>query len=169
MSLSHILATTMSKKLKSETYTWAIDESTEVVTKTDNASGASWSWKVKHRPSKARCNPSNNVSIQKIHEAGHNVRVRHLRWAYYLASEEKFNSSRRHAPRAIVIPSAFRKDPFYHTLPKGGYTHITIKTKRGDYICVSSECSKEDPFCYTKGVEKALERLSKLELNYLGV
>jgi hypothetical protein len=154
-------------------YMWVMDDSTGAVTKTEFASGRTWSWVPKPRPKKAKCSPRNDASIQKIADAGHKVRVRHLRWAYYLGIGEKTRTARGkvtdYSNRAIVVPSSFRRDPLYVFLPKGGYTHITIKTKDNNYLCLSSECSTKDPFCYATGVEKALERLTNDELRYLGI
>ncbi len=154
-------------------YMWVMDEATGAVTKTELASDRTWTWVPKPRPSKAKCSPKNGVSIQAIADAGHKVRVRHLRWAYYLGIGERTrnmrNTGKDYANRAIVVPSSFRRDPLYLLLPKGGYTHITIKTKDNNYVCLSSECAINDPFCYTTGVEKALERLTDDELRYLGI
>ena len=162
----------MSNSADQPLYMWSIDEATDVVTKQELASGRTWSWKVKPRPKKTKCSPSNKISIQKIADAGHKVRVRHFRWAYYLGTLERVTARKlasNFKPRPIVVPSSFRKDPLYSLLPRGGYTHITIKTKDDKYVCLSSECSPHDPFCYAKGVEKALERLSHYELEYLGL
>jgi hypothetical protein len=156
-------------------YMWVMDDSTGTVTKTEMASGRTWTWTPKPRPSKAKCSPKNGVSIQAIAEAGHKVRVRHLRWAYYLGTNERTQMLRSNREkrvynyRPIVVPSSFRRDPLYVLLPKGGYTHITIKTKENKYICLSSECATNDPFCYTTGVEKALERMTRDEVRYLGI
>lgn len=153
-------------------YSWKMDESTGMVTKTENSTGETWSWQHKARPAKAKCEASNGITVQKIQEAGNKVRVRHLRWAYYMSNADLLKYSRRMLTlirRKIVVPSSFRRDPLYRLLPKGGYTHVTIKTSAGGYVCLSSECSEEDPFCYVKGVEKALERLSDVEIAYIGL
>jgi hypothetical protein len=162
----------MSNNADQPQYLWSIDEATGIVTKQELSSDRTWTWKVKPRPKKAKCSPKNGVSIQKIADAGHKVRVRHFRWAYYLGTMERAsgrNTGVSFKPRPIVIPSSFRRDPLYSLLPKGGYTHITIRTKDDEYVCLSSECSPIDPFCYTTGVEKALERLTHYELEYLGL
>lgn len=166
----------MSKKYKnSAMYSWSIDEVSKEVTKRNNATGETWTWEAKERPKGPRCNPSNGVTIKKLQEAGHSVRIKHLRWASYLAindgmKKRKKKSELEFETHTICVPSTFRKDPLYAFQPKGGYTHIVIKPKGHDkYICLSSECSKEDPFCYALGVEKALERLTSFEMGYLGL
>ena len=167
----HKLATKMSKYKNSELYTWKFDKSTGIVTKTEISTGNNWSWVPKPRPVKAVCAPKNGVTVDMLSKAGNKVRVRHLRWAAYLGHEE--HVSKKYGgfflSRMIVVPSSFGKDPLYLLRPKGGYTHITIKTDMGKYVCISSECSLEDPFCYRKGVEKALERLTDYELAELGI
>ncbi len=161
--------TTMSKK-NCELYTWEYNEVLGTVTKTEIATGNNWVWVPKPRPSKAVCAPNNHISVAQLAEAGNKVRVRHFRWAYYLPHGEymiKKDGETYH--RLIVVPSSYRRDPAYALYPKGGYTHITAKTKTGDYVCASSDCSIEDAFCYRKGVEKALERLSSYDLAILGI
>jgi hypothetical protein len=167
----------MSKKYKnSAQYSYSMDDITGLVTKLENTTGETWTWKAKARPEGPKCNPSNGVTIAKLQEAGHSVRVRHFRWAYYaplLDNVKRLRKSKQvylDAPHAICVPSTFRQDPMYSFSPKGGYTHIVIKPKSSDkYICLSSECAKSDTFCYATGVEKALERLTSFEMGYLGL
>lgn len=166
----------MSKKYKNnEEYTWEFNEKTQEVTKTNKLSGQVYVWKAKPRPKGPKCNPSNGATIEKLQEAGHSVRVKHFRWAEYAAIHDSFIKKKKSLdftakPHPICVPSTFRKDPMYYFLPRGGYTHVVIKPKNSDkYICLSSECSTKDPFCYAIGVEKALERLSSFELGYLGL
>jgi hypothetical protein len=165
----------MSNKYKDNPlYSWTFDAGTNEVTKLEKDTGKVWKWISKPRPKGPRCNPSNGVTIEKLQKAGHSVRIKHFRWAMYLALNEHTSKKGRafnFESHAICVPSTFRKDPLYRLLPKGGYTHIVIKPKSSvdKYICLSSECSKDDPFCYALGVEKALERLTSFELGYLGL
>jgi len=162
----------MSNKYKdSALYSWTYDEDTKEVTKLEKDTGKVWKWIAKPRPRGPRCNPSNGVTIEKLQQAGHSVRIRHLRWAHYIGINEFAHKKAQYITHPICVPSTFRKDPLYNFLPKGGYTHIVIKPKSSidKYICLSSECSKDDPFCYALGVEKALERLTSFELGYLGL
>lgn len=164
----------MSNKYRNtDEYTWSFDEDAQEVTKKHIISGKTWTWTARARPKGPKCNPSNGATIQKLQDAGHSVRIRHLRWARYAALNDVRKKNKReleYDSRVICVPSTFRKDPLFAFLPKGGYTHIVIKPKGSDkYICLSSECSKNDPFCYALGVEKALERLTSFELGYLGL
>ena len=152
----------------SKQYTYEYNPPTKLVTKKDVETGQEWSYMSIQRPTKQHHVARNGITVAKLQDAGHSVRVKHLRYALYLGQNE-FIKNREFAVRAIVVPSTFRKDPFYKFLPKGGYTHVVIKTPKGQYICVSSECSEEDPFCYSHGVAAALERLGKLELRHLGL
>lgn len=136
--------------------------------RTEVATGIKWSWFVRPPKVKPMFTAKNNVTLKILEDAGHNVRVKHFRWALYLGHNERLSNHQRHTLRPIVVPAIFRKDPMYTLLPKGGYTHISIKTALG-YICVSSECAEEDPFCYQLGVVKALERLTVTELRLLGL
>ena len=130
-----------------------------------------WVWSSRGRPVKRMPRARNNVTIDLLQEAGHKVRVKHFRLASYLGHNNllKKKASHQFECRIIVIPSSFRKDPMYRVLPKGGYTHISIKDKNNKYICVSSECSEDDPFCYAEGVVAALEKLTSTELELLGI
>jgi hypothetical protein len=153
----------------SKEYKYEYCPSTKKVTKTNTITGEEWSWFPRPRPGKVVCNPSNGVTIQKLVEAGNNVRVKHLRLALYWAQPHAIGRNTTSSMRVIVVPSSFRKDPNYHLLPKGGFTHVVIKRPNGEYICVSSECSEDDPFCYNMGVCVALERLTPTELQLLGL
>jgi hypothetical protein len=161
------------------TYTTTYDEQTNSFTRV-HKDGCSWTWRARPKPVKPVFAAKNGLTIQKLQEAGNSVRVKHLRWALYLPlydvyrkSINRNSSARLDAPhsyiasRALVVPSTFRSDPMYIFLPKGGYTHLVIKHKSGRYICVSSECSEDDPFCYAAGIAVALDRLTPSEINLL--
>ena len=136
-----------------------------------DGSGREWTWKsLSDFRKKSTFSASNGVTMKMLQEAGHSVRVKHLRWAIYMGLGERTagrSAKAQKVLRAIVVPSTFRKDPMYTLLPKGGFTHISIKTPEGKYICLSSECSDNDPFCYQQGMAKALERLSRYDINLL--
>jgi hypothetical protein len=154
----------MSKKKKNSTYTFSYNQATNIVTKTDVDTGNSWDYLSRPRPGKLVCATRNGATVDKLQAAGNNVRVKHLRWAVYLGQSYSGPFA-----RLIVVPSTFRKDPNYYFSPKGGYTHVVIKRANGEYVCVSSECSQEDPFSYNMGVATALDRLTREELEMLGV
>jgi len=147
-------------------YTVVFDEQRQKYIKTETATGRTWEWSARKRPTKPTYASKNGVTVESLQVAGNSVRVKHLRWSLYLP---QFNvwGNRNHQGRAIVVPSTFRKDPMYVFLPKGGYTHVVIKHKSGNYICVSSECAEDDTFCYSAGVAAALDRLSAAEIKLL--
>lgn len=140
-------------------YTYEYNPSNNIVTKTDTTTGNTWEYLSRSAPIKPVFAAKNGATVDAIHNAGHSVRVKHLRWAIY----------RGFPNRMMVVPSTFRKDPNYVFLPKGGYTHVVVKHEDGQYLCVSSECSLDDPFCYAAGVATALDRLSSAELRWLGL
>jgi hypothetical protein len=109
----------------------------------------------------------NGVTIDKLKAAGNVVKIKHIRFALYAKLKHHLRNNKPDSARAIAIPSTFRKDPNYTVLPKGGYTHITIKNKDDVYFCVSSECSMEETFCYRKGIVEALDRLNSNEVAVL--
>ena len=168
MNQNRTIPTTMSKKQKGE-YTYSYNPSTNMVTKTDTANGNTWVYasrpKIVKEPAEAR----NGVTVDKLIAAGHNVRVKHLRYALYWGQSFLRKNRSSNSTRVMVVPSTFRHDPEYFLLPKGGFTHIVIKRPSGEYTCVSSECSPEDPFCYNTGVCAALERLTGRDLIALGL
>jgi len=103
---------------------------------------------------------SNKKIIVALQTSGYHIRIRHFRWAIYQQQREIFNKdTREFFARTIVVPSTFVKNPMYNILPRGGYTHITVKDSNGQFLCASSECSIEEPFCYSVGVAEALRRL----------
>ena len=152
----------------SKNYTYEYNPATKQTTKKDVETGQEWTFFSRARQGKASFAARNGMTVQKLQEAGHSVRVKHLRWALYLGQSELIKN-RMVGHRMIVVPSTFRRDPMYVMLPKGGFTHVVIKSPSGKYICVSSECSEEDPFCYSQGVAAALDRLTKLDMSLLGV
>lgn len=141
------------------------------MTKTDVTTGEEWNYMSRPRQGKASFTASSGITVDKLTAAGNSVRVKHLRYAVYHGLNEKLINKKDYdfQLRKIVVPSTFRRDTMYALLPKGGFTHVVIKHSSGKYICVSSECSEEDPFCYSKGVATALERLTKLDMELLGV
>jgi len=161
----------MSKKEKKTVqYSFVYDMDTGLVTKQNLETGASWTYPSRPKAQTVSHVARNGVSVAKLQAAGHNVRVKHLRWAIYWGQNSLLiNRKKDSSYRTIVVPSTFRKDPNYMLLPKGGYTHVVIKTPEGEYVCVSSECAVEDPFCYNAGVATALERLSKEDIKKLNV
>jgi hypothetical protein len=114
--------------------------------------------------------PSHGVTLDQIIKQGHKVRVSHLRYANYARTKPEFDGGRKkrqEEKRFLVVPASFRHSGDFSLSPFGGYTHVHIKTKGGKHICVSSECSIEDNFCYRCGVKEALERLNAKELAQL--
>jgi hypothetical protein len=149
-------------------YSTVFDEQSNRFVKTDKVTGKSWSWPYKERPSrKTHTVSSNGVTIDKLTAAGFKVRIRHLRYALYIPNDSFIGLYI--GVREIVVPSTFRHSPHYKLQPKGGFTHITINMKDQDYICLSSECSKKDPFCYNVGIATALSRLTAGDLSRLGL
>jgi hypothetical protein len=149
-------------------YSTVFDEQSNRFVKTDKVTGKSWSWPYKERPSrKTHTVSSNGVTIDKLTAAGFKVRIRHLRYALYIPNDSFIGLYI--GVREIVVPSTFRYSPHYKLQPKGGFTHITINMKDQDYICLSSECSKKDPFCYNVGIATALSRLTAGDLSRLGL
>ena len=148
-------------------YITVFDEQTKQFTRTDTSTGRTWSWYGRNRPTAPKYYAKNGITIEKLQAAGNSVRIKHLRWALYLPQFDVRGHNRRPLGRAIVVPSSFRSDPMYVFLPKGGYTHIVIKHKTGNYICVSSECAEDDSFCYAAGVATALDRLTPTEIKLL--
>jgi hypothetical protein len=161
----------MSKKKKEHNYTDTYNPSTNKVTRLDTVSGETWEYFPRPKIVAEEYMAKNGVTVDSLIAAGNKVRVKHLRYALYMGLNEKLvNKKRRdYELREIVVPSTFRKDPMYTLLPKGGYTHVVIQHSSGKYVCVSSACSKEEPFCYARGVATALDRLSKFEMSVLGV
>jgi hypothetical protein len=160
-------------KLVHENGDWKtyFNEETNQFTRENTKEARTYHWQGRGKPKKPVFTAKNGVTIAMLEAAGHKLRVRHLRWALYLGQSERPRKRLSHdfELRAICVPSTFRKDPMYSLLPKGGYSHISIKTPEGKYICVSSECSEEDPFCYQLGTVKALERLTKQDIELLGL
>jgi hypothetical protein len=154
----------MSNTKKRRSYAFNYNKETNTVTKTDTESGESWNYSSRSRKNKPAPTTKNGVTVEKLLAAGNKVRVKHLRWAVYLGHKTVQDIS-----RLVVVPSSFRKDPNYYFTPKGGYTHVVIQRPTGEYLCVSSECSMEDPFCYAAGVCTALDRLLPEEMGYLEV
>lgn len=149
-------------------YITTFNEQTQRFRKTDTLSGRWWEWSGRgKRNAPVQNKAKNGITIEKLQAAGNSVRVKHLRWALYLPQFDVQSYGRRAVGRAIVVPSAFRGDPMYSFLPKGGYTHVVIKHKSGNYVCVSSECAEDDTFCYSAGVATALDRLTDLEIGLL--
>lgn len=160
-----------SKKEMGPDYLTVVSADGHLFKRTHLPSNKTWVWTSRERPAKRIPRARNKVTIELLQEAGHKVRVKHFRLATYLGQNELVRKKEAHKFefRVIVIPSSFRKDVMYRILPKGGYTHISIKNKDNKYICVSSECSEEDPFSYAAGVASALERLTRTELELLGI
>lgn len=111
----------------------------------------------------------NGVTIELLKDLGHVVKIKHIRWAMYSQLKPHLKNNQHDSFRAIAIPSTFRKDSNYLVLPKGGFTHITIKTPKEEYFCVSSECAMEETFCYRRGICEALDRLEEEALSKLGL
>ena len=149
----------MSKKEKTAKYAYTYNPSNNIVTKTDLATGNTWEYLSRAKGEKPNHKASNGVTVEALQQAGNNVRVKHLRWAIYWVHDPVLKNGKGEVSRVMIVPSTFRKDPNYMLLPKGGFTHVVIKKANGDYVCVSSECSQDDPFCYNAGVARALERL----------
>lgn len=152
-------------------YKYYFNPDNGMVTKENPATGETWTYLSFKRKGKANFKASNGITVDKLVAAGNSVRVKHLRYALYRGLNEKLINKKDYdfELRRIVVPSTFRKDVMYELLPKGGFTHVVIKHPSGKYICVSSECSEQDPFCYSMGVATALERLSRLDMELLGV
>jgi hypothetical protein len=144
----------------SQKYKFEYNPSNKIVTKTEIATGNTWHYISRPIPAKPVFKAKNGITVEAIQAAGHNVRVKHLRWAVYIPH----TITARASTVAVVVPSTFRKDPNYMFTPKGGYTHVVIKKKDGEYLCVSSTCAPEDPFCYAAGVAAALDRLTLMEI-----
>jgi hypothetical protein len=157
----------MSKKEKTAKYTYTYNPSNNIVTKTDLATGNTWDYLARPKNVKPDYSASNGVTVEALQRAGNNVRVKHLRWAIYWQHEPVLKNRQGEVSRVMVVPSTFRKDPNYMMLPKGGFTHVVIKKADGEYVCVSSECSQDDPFCYAAGVSRALERLRPSQIREL--
>lgn len=151
-------------------YNTVFDEQNNCFIKTDKISGKSWKWPYKDRLS--RKNPtvsSNGVTLQKLAKANYKVRIRHFRYASYNPGDSFNFRELFKTAREIIVPSTFRNSPYYKLAPKGGFTHITIRVSDKDYICLSSECSKKDPFCYNTGIAVALSRISGHDLARLSL
>lgn len=161
----------MSKEKKERTYKSTYNPSTNKMTKEDTVTGETWDYFPRPRIFAPEYSANNGVTVDQLIAAGNKVRVKHLRYALYMGLNEKLVNKKNYdfELREIVVPSTFRKDPMYTLLPKGGYTHVVIQHKSGKYICVSSACAKEEPFCYAAGVATALDRLSKTDMQFLGV
>jgi len=146
----------MSKTKIKRNYTFEYNPNNNIVTKTDVETGNSWSYPSRSAPRKPAFSAKNGITVAQLQEAGHNVRVKHMRWAMY--------TPHRGRQSVMAVPSTFRKDYNYLFFPKGGFTHVVIKKSDGGYICVSGECSIDDPFCYAAGVAAALDRLTALDI-----
>lgn len=149
-------------------YSTVFDEQNNCFVKTDKVSGKSWTWPHKERPSRKKHTVSSNgVTLEKLTKAKYKVRIRHFRYASYNPNDS-FRGLFR-TSRETVVPSTFRHSPYYSLSPKGGFTHITIQITDKDYICLSSECSRKDPFCYNTGIATALSRLNQYDLSRLSL
>lgn len=155
----------MSKKKTKNTYTFEYNPSNNLVTKTDVVTGNSWSYLSRSAPRKPVFAAKNGITVEQLQSVGHNVRVKHIRWAMY-APHMGSHTGRQ---SVMAVPSTFRKDYNYLFFPKGGFTHVVIKKSDGGYVCVSSECSIDDPFCYAAGVAAALDRLTDEDIDSLGL
>lgn len=136
---------------------------TGVYVRVDKTTGASWTWSKREKKKRTQAVASNGATIEKLVKAGNKVRIRHMRYA---TCTNMFNPRTGHTPD-IVVPSTFRYDDKYYLRSKGGFTHITIQTRDGDYFCYSSQCDKRDTFCYSTGIAKALEKISDYMLEKL--
>jgi hypothetical protein len=145
-------------------YTYEFNELNGLMTKTEVETGNTWMYPARPKPEKPVFKAKNGVTVESIQQAGHSVRVKHLRWALYVPHVLTMGYK---AIRTIVVPSTFRKDSNYVFDSHGGYTHVVIKKKDGKYLCVSSECAPSDPFCYAAGVAAALDRLTSDEIRSL--
>lgn len=144
------------------------DSSVERLDNLTNTVIARWEKKPK-KNNVPKYETKNGVTIDKLKALGHVVKIKHIRWATYDRIKTCLKNRVGSFVRIIPIPSTFRKDSHYHVLPKGGSTHITIKTKDDNYVCVSSDCSMDETFCYRRGITEALDRLDSLDLSLLGL
>lgn len=143
-------------------YVFSQDPNSARVNKLDTDTGLTYCWLPRSRSQRdtKSYTESNKKIIEALHALGYHVRIRHFRWATYQQQRELFKkNTREYFARTIVVPSTFTKNPMYTILPKGGYTHITVKDSNDQVLCASSECSVEEPFCYAAGVAEALRRL----------
>jgi hypothetical protein len=153
-------------------YQVTIDTENKIVTKTDEFNQKSWSWPLREYPRQQQKNKivaSNGVTIEKIANKGLKVRVRHFRYALYSPYKPLKVKNKPPLIKELVVPSSFRKNKNYVLSPKGGYTHITIQLAKKKYLCYSSECAKDETFCYNVGVATALSRMDRETMVELGL
>ena len=158
--------------MNSEQYTVTFDDAGKVVTKKDNISGQEWSWPFREKnnqPQKNKIVAPNGITIEKIANKGYKVRVRHFRYALYESHRPLKVKNKTSVHNVIVVPSSFRRNKMYTLLPKGGFTHITIQLAAKKYLCYSSACAEDEPFCYNVGVATALARMDKETIDTLGL
>ena len=140
--------------------------------RTDKETGKQWIWPAKEPLSKRSYIPVHGLGLAKLTALGHKVRVFHQRWGVYLRQGRKRIEGIAgpvYEPRHnLVIPVGFRMCDDYEFSSYGGYTHIQIKHKEtGKLYHLSSECAKEDNFCYKEGVKTALDHLTRDEVDQL--
>ena len=149
-----------------------LDSVNKQFVRTEVGTGRQWIWPAKD-PQTTRRNyvPSHGVSMKRLLELGHKVRVMHQRWGVYLRQGLQYGhgfAMHEDGRHSVVLPAGFKKSMDYDLDPFGGYTHIQIKHKTtGKVYFVSAECSAQDNYCYKEGVRQALEHLTKDELTEL--
>ena len=145
------------------------------------STGEEWLYEIRTNPRKSQ-KPnyvaSNGVTLEKLQTAGFRVAISHTRWADYYARGFKpgphgFKDSSR---ALVLVPSSFKKNSNYRLMACGGYTNIQIYSSNVSKtpvllsdICLTSECSTEEPFCYKMGVKQALQKLTKEEIAELNL
>lgn len=156
----------MTTTSKDNRYTTTFIPETKRFVRVDNETGKTWVWVAAEKPLKPDYTPNHGVSIEEIKSKGHTVRVHHYRFADY-SRQKPVRKGGKYKRCVTIVPAIFRKHEDYHLLPNGGFTHIVISTNDNNTICVSSECSEDDLFCYKRGIQTALEKLNSHELAHI--
>ena len=96
---------------------------------------------------------SNGLTVHKLRQAGVEVKVTHIRYT------EMSNGL------LVPVPSYLRKQFDFH--PRGGATHVTLKSPDGSWLGVSSVCNQSDSFDYKLGIKIALDCITNDEAQEL--
>lgn len=103
---------------------------------------------------KLRYSTKNGLDVYKLRQAGHKVKVTHIR---YTASDDI----------SVLIPAPSYLRGVVEFYPRGGVTYLVITTADGQTLSANSICHADDCFDYKLGVKLCLDQISQAEADFL--
>lgn len=100
----------------------------------------------KSRLSAVKYRTKNGLTIQKLKAKGHEVHVRHLRWASKSSDRVEY-----------MVPSYLRGH--YGFNPLGGVSIVTVKTLLHGEFSYAAQCRADEGFDYRLGIKYALDKI----------